>query len=244
MAEVQSILSLNDGNPNVKASTNDVNGKQPSIMIDNNEAVANINNDNTVQQPLLSSISDELSLQFRWSLWYNAPRDMDSDNKRWNQERVKLVVEFGTVQEFWRVFNNLCPPSNLPDGADLYLFRAGVSPAWEDPFNSKGGSWTYRIPKDDGTHKIDTAWFNSVLTMIGDNFDDADDICGLVLSIRAKTNRMQLWVRHADDREAVRRIGKQFKDINRIKQQTKIFFYSHDDQKDFGKPNKPSEMLL
>jgi len=246
MAEVATVLSLNDAN-NI-LSTKETNSKQTIVNDDNNNTtVMNMtNNSTTGEQTLLSNISDELHLQFRWGLWYNAPRIVDSDNnnKRWDQERVKLIVEFDTVEEFWHVFNNLSTPSNLQDGTDLYLFRGGVLPAWEDPFNNKGGSWTYRIPKDDGTHKTDTAWFNSVLTMIGDNFDDADDICGLVISIRPKINRIQLWVRNSDDREAVRRIGKQFKDVNRIKQQTKIFFYSHDDQKDFAKPNKPSEMVL
>jgi len=153
-------------------------------------------------------------------------------------------VEFGSVEEFWRVFNNLTPPSNLSEGSDLQLFRATVAPAWEDPFNTKGGTWTYRINKEESSHKLDTTWFNTVLTIIGDNFDDADDICGIAVSMRAKTNRIQLWVRHAEDRDAVRRIGKQFKEINRIKTQQKLLFYSHDDQKDFSKPNKPSEMVL
>ena len=116
-----------------------------------------------------------------------------------------------------RVFNNLTPPSSLKEGSDLQLFRAGVSPAWEDSFNAKGGTWTYRITSDDTTKKLDTAWFNTVLTMIGDQFDDADDICGVVVSKRSQTNRLGLWIKHADDRDAVKRIGKQLKEMNRIK---------------------------
>jgi len=259
MAEIQSILPLNDLNNSLTSKINDSNiiVTQSSIKTpaenltngthdknDNNKKFENEQKETEAEQSLPLNITDELPLQFRWTLWYSAPRDIDSENKKWDQERVKQIVEFGTVEEFWRVFNNLAPPSSLQDGSDLHLFRGGVSPAWEDPFNNKGGTWTYRIAKDDVTHKIDSTWFNSVLTMIGDNFDDADDICGLVVSIRAKTNRVQLWIRHADDRDAVRRIGKQFKDINRVRQQTKIIFYSHDDQKDFAKPNKPSEMVL
>jgi len=260
MAETQSMLSLNDVGNILPSKTNELFklNDDPNIffgqssMIANNDANIindknghdNIHQETETQQPLLPNAVDELPLQFRWSLWYGAPRSVDSDNKKWNQERAKQIVEFGTVEEFWRIFNNLAPPSSLQDGADLHLFRAGVSPAWEDPFNNKGGTWTYRMSKDDITHKIDSTWFNSVLTMVGDNFDDADDICGLAISIRGKMNRVQLWVRHADDRDAVRRIGRQFKDINGIRQQTKIVFYSHDDQKDFAKPNKPSEMVL
>jgi len=255
MAETKSIVPSNDVSTTIIPASTDTAEINMNNTLSSNSSTTNDENDNDnvvvhteteSQQPLLlGNDADELPLQFRWTLWYSAPRDTELEaNRKWDQERVKQIVEFGTVEEFWRVFNNLAPPSNLPDGADLHLFRSGVSPAWEDPFNSKGGTWTYRLSKDDGTNKLDTTWFNSVLTMIGDNFDDADDICGLVVSIRSKANRIQLWVRHAEDRDAVRRIGKQFKDVNRIKQQTKIFFYSHDDQKDYAKPNKPSEMVL
>merc|ERR1712129_542732 len=86
-----------------------------------------------------------------------------------------------------------------------------------------GGTWTYRISSDDDNkNKLDTAWFNTVLTMIGDQFDDADDICGVVVSKRGNTNRLGLWVKHADDREAVKRIGKQLKDFNRTMMQNSI----------------------
>jgi len=194
-----------------------------------------------IQDPNTLDVDADLPLQYRWALWYSAPKSKDKE-KKWDTERVKKVVEVGNVKEFWRVFNNLAPPSTLKDGSDLQLFRAGVSPAWEDSFNAKGGTWTYRISSDDDNNKLDTAWFNTVLTMIGDQFDDADDICGVVVSKRGNTNRLGLWVKHADDREAVKRIGKQLKDINRIR--SKITFYSHDDAKSYNKPNKPSEMYL
>lgn len=197
--------------------------------------------DEVEQDPDCLDAEDELPLQYHWALWYAAPKSKDKE-KKWDTERNKKVVEVGTVQEFWRVFNNLAPPSTLKEGCDLQLFRNGVSPAWEDSFNAKGGTWTYRISVEDSKSKLDTAWLNTVLTMVGDQFDDADDICGLVISKRASSNRLGLWIKHADDRDAVKRIGKQLKDICRIK--TRIRFLSHDDAKSLGKPNRPSEMIL
>lgn len=215
--------------------------KQEQLAADNNDKLDDAE-EQIVQDPNTLDVDADLPLQYRWALWYSAPKSKDKE-KKWDTDRVKKVVEVGNVKEFWRVFNNLAPPSTLKDGSDLQLFRAGVSPAWEDSFNAKGGTWTYRISSDDDNkNKLDTAWFNTVLTMIGDQFDDADDICGVVVSKRGNTNRLGLWVKHADDREAVKRIGKQLKDINRIR--SKITFYSHDDAKSYNKPNKPSEMYL
>merc|ERR1712154_697930 len=100
---------------------------------------------------------DDLSLQYRWALWYSAPKSKDKEKKS-TTERVnsKRVVEVGNVKEFWRVFNNLTPPSALKDGSDLKLFRAGVSPSWEDPLNQKGGTWTYRVLSDATNQNLDT----------------------------------------------------------------------------------------
>merc|ERR1719410_2126998 len=224
----------------IKNENRDEESKQIQTEV-SNDNIDNPNNEEIINDPDILDTDEDLTLQYRWALWYSAPKSKDKE-KKWDTERVKKVVEVGNVKEFWRVFNNLAPPSTLKDGSDLQLFRAGVSPAWEDSFNAKGGTWTYRISSDDENSKLDTAWFNTVLTMIGDQFDDADDICGVVVSKRGNTNRLGLWVKHADDREAVKRIGKQLKDINRIR--SKITFYSHDDAKSYNKPNKPSEMYL
>jgi len=218
-----------------------VNTKNSEQKQDEVSSVNDAMEEEIIADPDTLDIDEDLTLQYRWALWYSAPKSKDKE-KKWDTERVKKVVEVGNVKEFWRVFNNLAPPSTLKDGSDLQLFRAGVSPAWEDSFNAKGGTWTYRISSDDTNQKLDTAWFNTVLTMIGDQFDDADDICGVVVSKRNQTNRLGLWLKHADDKDAVKRIGKQLKDINRIR--SRIYFYSHDDAKNFNKPNKPSEMIL
>ncbi|ETO29276.1 hypothetical protein RFI_07848 [Reticulomyxa filosa] len=162
--------------------------------------------------------NDELPLQFRWTLWYSAPKEAEADQKKWDTERVKKVVEFGSVSEFWRVLNNLRAPSKLPEGADLQIFRSGVLPQWEDAFNQKGGSWKVIFHKEDNQSKFDSTWFNTILTMAGDGFDDADDICGIVASNRNSNNRLRLWTRHADDRDAVKRIGTQLKQLNKLKQ--------------------------
>eukprot|EP00483_Globobulimina_turgida_P005878 UN05888 len=123
-------------------------------------------------------MNDDLVLQYRWSLFHASPKNKDADQKKYDIDRVKKIVEFGNVREFWRVFNNLTPPSLLTEGSDLFLFRSGVTPQWEDIFNAKGGTWTYRLNRvqnRDCNNLIDNTWFNTILTMIGDQFDDADD---------------------------------------------------------------------
>ena len=40
---------------------------------------------------------------------------------------VQMVGTVSTAEEFWQVQQLLYPPSALPDGVDLALFRAGVT---------------------------------------------------------------------------------------------------------------------
>jgi translation initiation factor 4E len=45
-------------------------------------------------------------------------------------EDIRKVVGFDSVEEFWGLYNNIVPPSQLPGKANYYLFR--VSPAIGD----------------------------------------------------------------------------------------------------------------
>lgn len=48
--------------------------------------------------------------------------------------------------------------------------------------------------------------------MIGEQFDDSEEICGVVVSPRkAGQNKLALWTRTAKDREKQKRIGMYFK---------------------------------
>ena len=73
-----------------------------------------------------------------WSLWYNRGDSYLTwaENQKVQKINsflllyVSLVQMVGTVrtaEEFWQVQQLLYPPSALPDGVDLALFRAGVT---------------------------------------------------------------------------------------------------------------------
>lgn len=51
---------------------------------------------------------------------------------------------------------------------------------WEDPSNVKGGKWVIRLRKT----KIDRAWENACMAMLGEQFLVGPEICGIVLSTR------------------------------------------------------------
>ena len=41
-------------------------------------------------------------------------------------EDIRKVVTFDSVEEFWGLYNNIVPPSQLPGKANYYLFKVGL----------------------------------------------------------------------------------------------------------------------
>lgn len=114
-------------------------------------------------------------------------------------EDIKRVISFDSVEEFWgyvpigvimtkncangsklgRLYNNIVPPSQLPQKANYYLFKVnttlskpqrlnllsiqeGIIPAWEDEANKNGGKWSIQLPRDKNRAHIDKMWLYTV----------------------------------------------------------------------------------
>ena len=63
------------------------------------------------------------------------------------------------------------------------------------------------------TGSIDAAWLHTVLAAVGEQFSEGEELCGIVLSPRAKEVRLSLWTRNAKDEPAQRRLGAEWKSV-------------------------------
>jgi len=148
-------------------------------------------------------------LQNRWTLWYDNPKRRLSTSTWCNN--LKQVVDFDTVEDFWRVYNNILPASGLEHGSNYHLFKVGIEPKWECPANSKGGQWVVVVPSKQRGERLDKLWLYAVLACIGEAFEEEDEICGCVVSVRKAQNRVAIWTKTASREAVVRSIGLQFK---------------------------------
>ncbi|MCO5600492.1 hypothetical protein L7F22_054605 [Adiantum nelumboides] len=98
------------------------------------------------------------------------------------------------------IYNNVIQPSQLAPGADFHCFKAGIEPKWEDPICAHGGKWS--ITSQRGKSMIDTLWLYTVLATIGEQFSESDEICGVVVSIRARLEKLALWTKIASNEGA------------------------------------------
>eukprot|EP01027_Heterolobosea_sp_BB2_P009541 GEZU01014053.1.p1 GENE.GEZU01014053.1~~GEZU01014053.1.p1 ORF type:complete len:203 (-),score=25.40 GEZU01014053.1:1153-1761(-) len=145
-------------------------------------------------------------LQTEWTLWYDRAQSK-TNTKNWGNN-LNVVYSFDTIEDFWSVFNHIAPPSRLHGGSNYHLFREGIEPKWEDPTNKKGGKWVLTFPKKGkNTTNIDTLWLHAVLACIGEGFEPGDEICGVVVSVRADKDRLALWTKSGRDEATQVAIG-------------------------------------
>eukprot|EP00759_Apiculatamorpha_spiralis_P059353 PhF_6_TR9921/c0_g2_i1/m.15105/K03259/EIF4E; translation initiation factor 4E len=137
-------------------------------------------------------------LEHKWILWYDFNKNRGA---AWEDSLVQ-VSTFDTVEDFWGTFNNIKRPSSLEFGANYFMFKQGVRPAWEDPQNEHGGKWQFTLsPSDDA--KADKAWEQLLLGLVGECVYDGLEgvhpgvetiVTGAVLQRRRANSRISVWV--------------------------------------------------
>ncbi|XP_023216241.1 eukaryotic translation initiation factor 4E-like [Centruroides sculpturatus] len=147
-------------------------------------------------------------LEYKWCFWYYK----NDKFKLWEENLIK-IASFDTVEDFWALYNHIERPSKLSTGCDYAVFKEGIKPMWEDEKNQAGGRWVVNVAKHLRTTDLDNYWLETLLCMIGEMFDDYnDEICGVVVQIRARVDRIGLWTSNIENKEKIIRIGRKLKE--------------------------------
>ncbi|KAI9768736.1 MAG: eukaryotic translation initiation factor 4E [Geoglossum simile] len=192
-------------------------------------------------------------LMHKWTLWFTKPPSGKTDN--WN-DLLKDVVTFDSVEEFWGIYNNITPTSELALKSDYHLFKEGVRPEWEDIQNKHGGKWAYQF-KDKRSVPIDELWLHVMLAAIGETLENSDDgeVMGVVVNVRKGFYRIGLWTRttgkpipgggDSDNaggkgrnaekgKEVLMGIGRRFREVLRLRDNEVVEFSGHVDSQHAG----------
>ncbi|XP_072970792.1 eukaryotic translation initiation factor 4E-1-like [Typha angustifolia] len=166
---------------------------------------------------------DSHPLEYSWTFWFDNPT---SKNRQaaWGSS-IRPIHTFSTIEDFWSLYNNIKQPSKLASGADFHCFKHKVEPKWEDPICANGGKWTISCVRG----RADTLWLHTLLAMIGEQFDYGDEICGAVVSVRGKQDKIGLWTKNAANEAAQVSIGRQWKEL--LDYNDVIGFIVHEDAK-------------
>ncbi|XP_036006331.1 eukaryotic translation initiation factor 4eb isoform X1 [Fundulus heteroclitus] len=164
-------------------------------------------------------------LQNRWSLWF-----FKNDKSKTWQANLRLISKFDTVEDFWALYNHIQLSSNLMSGCDYSLFKDGIEPMWEDERNKRGGRWLITLNKQQRRADLDRFWLETLLCLVGEAFDDfSDDVCGAVVNIRNKGDKIAVWTSDYENREAVTHIGRVYKERLGLPMKMTIGYQSHAD---------------
>uniref|UniRef100_A0A8C3KFY1 Eukaryotic translation initiation factor 4E family member 1B n=1 Tax=Calidris pygmaea TaxID=425635 RepID=A0A8C3KFY1_9CHAR len=142
--------------------------------------------------------------QHRWALWFFK----NDKSKMW---QANLLSHGWAMWPLWR-------------GPD------GIEPMWEDNQNKRGGRWLITLAKQQRHTELDRFWLETLLCLIGEMFDDySDEVCGAVINIRAKGDKIAIWTREAENREGVTHIGRVYKEHLGLSQKVAIGYQAHAD---------------
>ncbi|CAG9771228.1 unnamed protein product [Ceutorhynchus assimilis] len=193
----------------------------------------NIENDKTdykdeaelIEAPMDYSVKHPL--QNCWTLWY-----FENDRNQPWEKNQREIASFQTVEDFWSLYNHIKPSSELKQGTDYSLFKKGIRPMWEDDQNKRGGRWLFSLEKKQRSNDLDRYWLDIILCLIGEAFENSDDICGAVVNIRYKGDKIGVWTQDANNGTAVLEIGRKLKERLHIQARTIIGYEVHKDTMD------------
>ncbi|KAL9262042.1 Eukaryotic translation initiation factor 4E-1-like protein [Drosera capensis] len=200
----------------------------PESELEEGEIIDN-NTDGAVTEKPSKGVSRH-PLENSWTFWFDNPSTR-SKQTAWGSN-IRPIYTFGTVEEFWSLYNNIHHPSKLTVGADFYCFKHNIEPKWEDPICANGGKWTVASLRG----KLDTPWLYTLLAMIGEQFDHGDEICGAVVNVRSRQEKIALWTKNAANESAQVSIGQQWKKF--LDWNETIGFIFHEDAKILDKTAK------
>lgn len=135
---------------------------------------------------------------------------------------------FNTVEDFWSLFTHIKQPSEVKIGSDYSMFKEHIRPMWEDKANKNGGRWMISLLRTQRP-ELDRYWIDTVLCLIGEAFDSYDEICGAVVNIRARGDRIAVWTAHYTNKEAIMEIGRKLKEGLSLPDRIKLHYQTHSD---------------
>uniref|UniRef100_H3D660 Eukaryotic translation initiation factor 4ea n=1 Tax=Tetraodon nigroviridis TaxID=99883 RepID=H3D660_TETNG len=137
-------------------------------------------------------------LQNKWALWF-----FKNDKSKTWEANLRLISRFDTVEDFWALYNHIQLSSNLMSGCDYSLFKESIE---------AGACWITTF-KQQRKSDLDQDQFETLLCLVGEAFDDfSEDVCGAVINVRAKGDKVAIWTTNYENKEAVTHIGRVYKE--------------------------------
>ncbi|KAM8710992.1 hypothetical protein ACLKA7_017602 [Drosophila subpalustris] len=203
---------LESQSPSPTSSSSSSSSSPPSAHDDKQELQGDQERDREQDQELEPNeqafkIEYKHPLEHVWTLWY-----LENDRTKHWKDMLNEITQIDSIETFWSLYYTIKTPSELKIGSDYYMFKQGIQPMWEDEANIKGGRWLFTVGKS-SKDALDRIWLDILLMMVGESFEYASEICGAVVNIRAKSNKISVWTANGTNELAVLEIGFKLKTL-------------------------------
>ncbi|XP_054162025.1 eukaryotic translation initiation factor 4E-like [Oppia nitens] len=163
-----------------------------------------------ISKSLATRLADKRHpLRNHWQLWFW--RADPGVKVVWRQALQRVCKPFHTIEDFWCLYHHIISVKQLTPPSDYCVFKEGIEPMWEDSHNINGGKWSMEFVKASNRQidpHLDDIWLEVLLCLIGEGFNEFnEEICGAVVNIRSKEDRISVWTANANKSVANLKIG-------------------------------------
>lgn len=157
-----------------------------------------------------------------WDLWLFDFKHITETNEDNFFEKIKQVLSISTTKDLVAFYSQFNKPKNLPAGSEVFLFKKGIKPLWEDPQNVNGGSFFLHIKKS-FANKI---WENLLLSILSPEQPELECINGIIMRVLKLEVVFFVWTRAVTGKEEQFMI-KWMKETTGLSSKIKLEFKPH-----------------
>jgi translation initiation factor 4E len=141
------------------------------------------------------SDDDQLTkLEYEFTFWFSYFREMKNKQVEDYENFIKKIGEFDSAEEFWGYYQHIRRPDSLPKSCEVFLFKSGIRPLWEDPANKGGGRFVLHIKKI----FANKTWEDMLIAVVCSTKDESE-INGVVINVRSWEILLSIWMGKIDE---------------------------------------------
>ena len=142
-------------------------------------------------------MEDSKKLPSSYDLWLFDKNDVKETNENNFYEKIKKVLEINTTEDLRSFYSQFHKPKNIPFGCEVFFFKKGIKPLWEDPANTNGGSFFLHIKKTFANR----IWENILTSVISEIPETVGVINGVIMRILKLEVVFFIWTRKINKEE-------------------------------------------
>jgi translation initiation factor 4E len=141
------------------------------------------------------------------------------------KSKIKEVAEMETLGEFIYVLRRIRRLSELKPITDICMFKKGIEPMWEDPYNIAGGKWIIKVRKG----VVEQRLFERLMIRCTVAPFQTMEVNGIVVSVRANQTILSIWTKFCPQLGEEAKIDKEIREAFSLKENVPVVFKGNDE---------------